>query len=137
MTKFKVGDKVKRKPSLIYAPFGDGIYTVIFVDSGGNIKVELPAVDKCSGPWMSEFFDLAEEIKPTPKAGEYWKQRDGTIVGPLEVHERSALLRHGGNLNIDLYWYSTGFFDLQNDSPYDLIEKVEYWQFSKCCGKIL
>lgn len=106
MPKFKVGDKVIRN-------FGQR--------NGGWVW------------WDSDYFHLyAEPKKVWPKDGEYWRQRDGQVVGPLQLNARSGTIKDTGTTT--RWWFATGVYAPTEDHSYDLVEKVEVCE---CCKRPL
>ena len=137
MVRFKVGDKVRRK----FGTRGGGsvigpILTVEKVGettSGQGLRF---AGDKGIALLLeADLFEIVESaVNTRPQAGEYWRQRDGKVVGPLRMHEHTGLLYldTAVDINIGAYWYSTGVWgrDVKHDK--DLVERVEVCAY---CGQ--
>jgi hypothetical protein len=60
------------------------------------------------------------EMTPTPKPGEYWRDRKGDVRGPLKLNDRPDFPMMAGGLSytIDGRYYGT------HESPLDLITRV-------------
>jgi len=125
MTMFKVGDKVRRKleERVCGWPYGDEVKVVNWVnDSQSFIEFEGGDV---GFRWYANNFELVEPAtKPRPQAGEYWRQRDGTVVGPLRIYERTGCLFVGENMSTS-YWHITGVWAWDREDERDLVEKAD------------
>lgn len=130
-TKFKVGDRVVRKKEYQSSGkvWGSAVWTVAVVDGG------YAGIEGVAGRWDIVFFDPAPvPAKQYPKAGEYWRQRDGAVVGPLKVDARSLVIHLGEVLPLgsNEYWYPSGTWRIREEHPLDLMERAEVCAH---CGK--
>ena len=125
---FKVGDKVLRKQDKLGNfdwTFGAMLSEVIAIH---DRKIRLL---NRNTPWgvdwwpADDFYCPDSHPYPQPQDGEYWKQRNGAIVGPISVHHHSGMLFICQTFNPDYAWHANGVFQLFTPDDEDLIAKLE------------
>lgn len=126
---FKAGDKVRRKAEFRnrFWDFGDEVCEVQDYRREDSAPGDLGRGEVLvQRVWyIGRKFELVSAQKPRPQAGEYWRQRDGKVVGPLKIDERSGAIHTGSKLASPDYWYSTGVWATRIDSSLDLVERAE------------
>lgn len=99
MSKFKVGDKVRRRPETCWGfPF-DHVYEVSELHSYGHIRLKQTGTEL----WNGDYFDLVEDQQPDPSAEKITKPSNpkdviGSTKPPLHHIPCGPLFEIGGAL---------------------------------------